>query len=345
MSKENKQTTKRFLNLTLVSVLAATIVSMGAMTGCTDDSDKKESKGESVVTETQVVTKEVNGVYVDENGSIVTEPDTTAAAETTKASNDKKQQSSKTGDDQQNDDSDNDADNNDQGNNDSDDNKSGSNDSDGNKSDNNTSSKSGSSNSKSSNSSGNSGSGSSNKSSKTGNSGNSGVPDYNSGSTKVDNNDRRTTPSNAQTAPVKEEGKEDDSAKNLTIGGKTYNVGDKITCTYFLTVPKDMLNFQGAVNYDSSLLKQTNVYLVAPASYGSVINPNLSGRILFNGSMISGYDFTEPGYEFLVVEYEVLKNGTANPSITFEVLSDTGSTSYVSGGALTGGAKVSAVYE
>ena len=307
MSKENKQTTKRVLNLTLVSVLAATIVSMGAMTGCNDDSDKKDSKGESVVTETQVVTKEVNGVYVDENGSIVTEPDTTAAADTKKQSSESKNQSSKSEGDKQSGDSDNGG----------------------------------------SNESGNSGnnSGSSKQSSKSGNSGNSGVPDYNSGSTKVDNSSRRTTPSNAKSAGTKKEGKADSSAKNLTIGDKTYNVGDTVTCTYFLTVPKDMLNFQGTVSYDSSLLKQKNVYLIAPASYGSVINPNLDGRILFNGSMISGYDFTEPGYEFLVVEYEVLKNGTATPSVTFDVLTDTDNGTYVSGGALTNGAKISAVYE
>ena len=308
MSKENKQTTKRVLNLTLVSVLAATIVSMGAMTGCNDDSDKKDSKGESVVTETQVVTKEVNGVYVDENGSIVTEPDTTAAVDSTKESSENKKQASKTEDDKQSGDSDNGG----SGNN---------------------------------GNSGSSNSGSSKQSSKTGNSGNSGVPDYNSGSTKVDNSSRRTTPSNAKSAGTKKEGKADSSAKNLTIGDKTYNVGDTVTCTYFLTVPKDMLNFQGTVSYDSSLLKQKNVYLIAPASYGSVINPNLDGRILFNGSMISGYDFTEPGYEFLVVEYEVLKNGTATPSVTFDVLTDTDNGTYVSGGALTNGAKISAVYE
>lgn len=311
MFKEKKQMTKRVLNLALVAVLSATVVSMGVLTGCSDGSDKKDGKGESVVTETQIVTKEVNGVYVDENGSIVTEPDSTASTDAAKSSDDKKEQSSKAEDNKQSGNSGN-----------------------------------GGSNGGNSGNSGKSGnSGSTNKSNKGGNSGNSGVPDYNSGSTKVDNTSRRTTPSNARSAGTKKEGTADNTAKNLTIGDKTYNVGDTVTCTYFLTVPKDMLNFQGTVSYDSSLLKQTDVYLIAPASYGSVVNPNLDGRILFNGSMINGYDFTEPGYEFLVVEYEVLKTGKATPSISFEVLTDTDNGTYVSGGALTNGAKVSAVYE
>ena len=75
-----------------------------------------------------------------------------------------------------------------------------------------------------------------------------------------------------------------------------------------------MLNFQGELSFDSSMLKKTNSYLVAPATYSSIINNNLNDRVVFNGSDLSGYDFSSPGYEFLVVEYEVLKTGTTEPA-------------------------------
>ena len=117
-------------------------------------------------------------------------------------------------------------------------------------------------------------------------------------------------------------------------------------CTYYLMVPNIMLNFQGRVVYDTAMLKKTNAYLVAPASYSAVINPGIDGRVVFNGSMLSGYDFTSPGYDFLVVEYEVLKTGATEPAITFEVITDTSDKTYSGGeGTLTNGAKIWSVYE
>lgn len=158
---------------------------------------------------------------------------------------------------------------------------------------------------------------------------------------------RKTTPSGAKdSTATKSTTKEDSAAKELTIGGKSYKVGDKIKCTYYLMVPNTMLNFQGRVVYDSKMLKKTGAYLIAPASYNALLNPDLDGRVVFNGSNLSGYDFTSPGYDFLVVEYEVLKTGTTDPALTFEVITDTNDKVYCdSNGALTNGAKAWAVYE
>lgn len=165
------------------------------------------------------------------------------------------------------------------------------------------------------------------------------------GSGNSGSGERTKTPSGAKNSATKKSTKADDSAKELTIGGKSYKVGDKVTCTYFLTVPQPMLNFQGRVEYDNTMLKKTNAYLVAPASYSAMLNATLDNRVVFNGSDLSGYDFTEPGYEFLVVEYEVLKTGTTEPAITFEVITDTNDKAYAgANGVLSGGAKVMSVY-
>lgn len=157
---------------------------------------------------------------------------------------------------------------------------------------------------------------------------------------------RTKTPSGAADVSTKKKSNADSSAKTLTIGGKEYKVGDKVVCTYFLEVPQTMLNFQGQLSFDSSMLKKTGAHLVEPATYGSIINSTISDRVVFNGSNLSGYDFSSPGYEFLVVEYEVLKTGTTEPAITFEVLTDVDEKPYAdaSSGKLTNGAKIMAVY-
>ena len=117
-------------------------------------------------------------------------------------------------------------------------------------------------------------------------------------------------------------------------------------CTYFLMVPNTMLNFQGRVVYDETMLKKTGAKLIEPANYSAIVNPNLDGRVVFNGSNLSGYDFTSPGYEFLEVEYEVLKTGSTEPAITFEVLTDTSDKAYANDdGTLGNGAKLRTVYE
>lgn len=266
---------------------------------------ESKSATPDTVVETQVVTEIVNGVYVDENGNAITDPSGNPIKATEETTKAKDSKTSKSDSKQQ-------------------------------------SSSSGSASSKTESKS--SSSKTESDKAQSSKSAQSSAAPQSSGS-KTDSGSRKPTPSGAADTKTKPETKKDDSAKELIIAGKSYKVGDKVTCTYYLTVPNQMLNFQGRVQYDTSMLKKTDAYLIAPASYNSLVNPNLEGRVVFNGSDLSGYDFKSPGYEFLVVEYEVLKTGTTEPSISFEVLTDTGDKAYAgSDGALTNGAKVSEVY-
>ncbi len=294
---QNTKNSKRLFHGSVVALLAAAIAT-ASLAGC-GSGDNNKSTADEVVTETQVVTKVVNGVYVDENGNIVTDPVSGSAATAATTANGSNKQTS--GSSQQN-------------------SAAGSNSGSGN--------------------SGNSGSANSQTSKAASSAGGSGS----ASTSKTDNTNRKTTPSNAQKGSTEKEAKPDTSAKDLTIGDKHYNVGDKVVCTYFLEVPETMLNFQGDVEYDSSMLKETSFTLVSPADYGAVMNEK-EGKILFNGSMLNGYDFTSPGYEFVVVEFEVLKTGTTTPAITFDVITDLNGKSYAgANGALSNGANVWAVF-
>ena len=288
---QNSKKAKRIFHSSAIAMLAAAIAAV-SLAGC-GSGDNNKATADEVVTETQVVTKVVNGVYVDENGNIVTDPNGSAATAANSANSSDKQSS---GAQQQNS-----AANNNSGN-------------------------------ANNNTGNNGGSSQTSKAASTANG---------SGSTsKATNTERKTTPGNAQKGSTQKEAKPDTSAKDLTIGDKHYNVGDKVVCTFFLEVPETMLNYQGKVEYDSSMLKETSFTLVSPADFGAVLNEK-EGKILFNGSMLSGYDFTAPGYEFAVVEFEVLKTGETTPGIFFEVITDLDGKSYAgSNGALSNGANV-----
>ena len=300
---KNKETKKRFSKVALAALLAAAVIS-SSMAGCSGSKSSSSSSSNSSsdeAPETEVVTRVVNGVYVDENGNIVTDPSgnpatvpaTTAnTAETKAAGSDNKQQSSAA-------------------------NQGGS-----------SQSSSGSGQASGGNSQSGNGGG---QTSSGGNSGNSGS--------------RVQTPSNASQGNTTKKSKKDSSASGLTIGGKTYNVGDTVTCTYFLEAPETLVNFQGRIDFDSDLLSVSSAKLIEPASYGAMINSKLSDHISFNGSDLSGYDFTSPGYEFIVVEYKVKGKGTADPSIQFEVITSLNNKSYSdNSGILSNGAKIWAVY-
>ena len=281
---------KRIIHSSAIALLAAAVAAV-SLAGC-GSGDNNKATADEVVTETQVVTRVVNGVYVDENGNIVTDPNGSAATAATDANSSNKQSSN--------------------------------------------------SSQQSSAASNNSGNTNNNTANNSNNQTSNGAKSTNgSGSTsKTNNAERKTTPSNAQKGSTEKEAKPDTSAKDLTIGDKHYNVGDKVVCTFFLEVPNTMLNYQGKVEYDSSMLKETSFTLVSPADYGAVLNEK-EGKILFNGSMLSGYDFTAPGYEFAVVEFEVLSTGETTPGIIFEVITDLDGKSYASAsGALSNGANV-----
>lgn len=109
-------------------------------------------------------------------------------------------------------------------------------------------------------------------------------------------------------------------SKTLTIGGKKYNVGDTVVCTYELTTPAVLENYQATISYDSSKLSCLSAKMSEPAKNGAMLNKNLNGEIKTCGSNISdGYDYTKGG-KFMTVTYVVKAGGsTSSPKFNWEI--------------------------
>lgn len=120
--------------------------------------------------------------------------------------------------------------------------------------------------------------------------------------------------------------------KSLTIGNKNFSVGDTVTCVYKLTSPENLENFQAIIKYDSDYLKVKSAQMSGPAESGSVINPNLTEQIKFNGTNISfGYNYKKEK-EFVTVTYEVVAPGSTTPEFEWEVATGVSQKSYVKNG-------------
>ncbi len=139
------------------------------------------------------------------------------------------------------------------------------------------------------------------------------------------------------------------SSKVCTLDGKKYNVGDTVTCVFYLTTPKVLENYQATIRYDSKYLKVQSAKLNAPASYGGILNFKLSNRIEFNGTNISsGFDYTKGG-EFLTVTYEIVSAGSTKTNVEWVVATELSTTSkhgvsYVKDGKATNGMKLTKKY-
>ena len=275
----------KFSRISFVAVLAATIVTVGLMAGCGSGASSSEAETK-VVTETQIVTKVVNGVLTDENGNPIKDaqgntvtapagtPDTDKSSKTEKNESQASVSQSSAA-------------------------QSSANQSSGSQS---SKSDSGSSDKQSSNSSG------SDKSS-----------------------------SKSSETPAKSSG-------DLKIGNQYFNVGDTVTCTYSLTCPKDFINFQATLNYDSSKLKATNAKMQGEAAGGAVVNHKLDGKVKFNGIKLGGYDYSDGG-AFMIVTYEVVGKGEVSPSISWEVVTDMDMNPMNSNGQLDSSFKITDKYE
>lgn len=134
------------------------------------------------------------------------------------------------------------------------------------------------------------------------------------------------------------------SSGDLKIGNQYFNVGDTVTCTYSLTCPKDFINFQATLNYDSSKLKATNAKMQGEAAGGAVVNHKLDGKVKFNGIKLGGYDYSDGG-AFMIVTYEVVGKGEVSPSISWEVVTDMDMNPMISNGQLDSSFKITDKYE
>lgn len=109
------------------------------------------------------------------------------------------------------------------------------------------------------------------------------------------------------------------NSKSLKIGGKTFNVGDTIVCTYNLKTPAVLENYQATIKYDSSKLTCKSAKMSEPAKNGAMLNIKIAGEISLSGVNIGdGYDYTNGG-AFMTVVYEVKGGGSTSPSYHWEV--------------------------
>ena len=129
-----------------------------------------------------------------------------------------------------------------------------------------------------------------------------------------------TSKNNNSSSSKSDSSKSDDSnSKSLKIGGKTFNVGDTIVCTYNLTTPAVLENYQATIKYDSSKLTCKSAKMSVPAKYGAMLNIKIAGEISLSGVNIGdGYDYTNGG-AFMTVVYEVKGGGSTSPSYHWEV--------------------------
>lgn len=204
-------------------------------------------------------------------------------------------------------------------------------------------SNSGSESSSGNSSSGNSGSSdnsnsSSSSSGKNSSSSSSSNKNSNNSSSKSNNNSSNSSNSSSSNSS------NNSSSKTLSIGGKKYSVGDTVTCTYQLTSPENIENFQGVIKYDSKYLKVKKAVTCGPAKSGSLINYNLDNQIKFNGINISnGYNYKK-AKDFITVTYEVVSTGSTNPTLTWDVVTGVSQKSYVKDGKAANGLELTASY-
>lgn len=134
------------------------------------------------------------------------------------------------------------------------------------------------------------------------------------------NNNNNSNKNNDSSSSKSDSSKSDDSNnKTLKIGGKTFNVGDTIVCTYNLTAPSVLENYQATIKYDSSKLTCKSAKMSGEAKSGAMLNKKISGEISLSGVNISdGYDYTNGG-TFMTVTYEVTGGGSTSPSYHWEV--------------------------
>lgn len=328
--KNNSSTSKFFFNVSLVALAATMALTASVMTGCGDNSGEV-SKATEVVHETQVVTRVVDGAVVDENGYVLDEQGTTTGETVPIDKKDSKQSGA------------------------SNSNKNGNSSSkqSGNTQNKQSSQKSGSTQNKQSNQqsggvSGNNGSaGGSAQMNGSGSASKSKTNNNNNNNTNKNTNQNNN--SNKQSGSNKSNNNNNQNNNNsssvLKIDGKRFNKGDTVVCTYnVLNASEKLINFQGVVKYDGSYLKVKTARLENSAGNSGLLNYNLKQEIRFNGSNLNGFNYTKEK-PFLTVEYEVLKGGSTNPKLVWQVITGMSDKKYCTdNGTLTNGFKCTHTY-
>ena len=112
-----------------------------------------------------------------------------------------------------------------------------------------------------------------------------------------------------------------------------YTATDKqIEVTYYLQCDNMILNMQGGIYYDSSVLKladtntaKTSVPGFASGSY--FVNFDLTNKALFNATSLNLYDFTSEGVFFTAV-FDIVGSGDTEVNLDVDVITATTANSY-----------------
>ena len=113
----------------------------------------------------------------------------------------------------------------------------------------------------------------------------------------------------------------------------SYTANDKqIEVTYYLQCDNMILNMQGGIYYDSSVLSiadtnttQTSIPGFASGSY--FVNFDLTNKVLYNATDLNLYDFTTKGVFFTVV-FDIIGSGDTEVNLDVEVITATTANSY-----------------
>ena len=116
---------------------------------------------------------------------------------------------------------------------------------------------------------------------------------------------------------------------------QTYNytaTNTQIEVTYYLQCDNMILNMQGGIYYDSSVLKladtntaKTSVPGFASGSY--FVNFDLTNKALFNATSLNLYDFTTQGVFFTAV-FDIVGSGDTEINLDIDVITATTANSY-----------------
>lgn len=112
-----------------------------------------------------------------------------------------------------------------------------------------------------------------------------------------------------------------------------YTATDKqIQVTYYLQCDNKILNMQGGIYYDSSVLKVADTNTLETSIPGftsgsSFVNFDLTNKALFNSTSLHLYDFTSKGVFFTVV-FDIIGSGDTEVNLDVEVITATSANSY-----------------
>lgn len=125
------------------------------------------------------------------------------------------------------------------------------------------------------------------------------------------------------------------TVKSNLCDSKTYNytaTDKQIQVTYYLQCNNKILNMQGGVYYDSSVLKVADTNTMETSipkftSGSSFVNFDLTNKALFNATSLNLYDFTSKGV-FFTVTFDIIGSGNTEVNLDIDVITATTANSY-----------------